>query len=94
MNPEIVIIPLVGGPADGDVVMCVLGPDGRPPLTHWLTGPEGLADAPIYELEATDDPEQPPWRYCFRICLADPLACGSGSTAASESASGSSGHAA
>jgi hypothetical protein len=80
MEPEIVIVPLVGGPADGSAVVCVLGPDGRPPLTHWLIGAEGLADAPIYELEAADDATPgPPWRYCFRICLADPLACGSGS---------------
>ncbi len=80
MEPVTVIVPLVGGPADGSVVVCVLGPDGRPPLTHWLLGSEGLSDAPIYELEAADDDaaQQPPWRYCYRICLADPLACGSG----------------
>ncbi len=69
-----VIIPLVGGPANGSVVVAVIGPDGRPPLTHWLIGPAGLADAPVYELEACED--DTPWLYRFRICLSDPRACG------------------
>jgi hypothetical protein len=84
MDPNtVVIIPLVGGPANGSVVVTVIGPDGRPPLTHWLIGEGGLSDAPIYELESCD--ESPPWRYTYRLCLADPRACGtpSGSDALS-----------
>ena len=42
---------LVGGAADGETVTVELDSNGRPPLTHHHLGPEGLADAQIYELE-------------------------------------------
>jgi hypothetical protein len=70
MDPTIVSIPLVGGPADGNSVMCVIGPDGLPPMTHWQLGPQGLADAPFYELERVSK-DSPPWRYRYRMCVAD-----------------------
>ena len=45
-------IPLVGGTADGQTVTVELDSNGRPPLTHHHLGPEGLAEAEIYELES------------------------------------------
>ncbi|MEV0807155.1 hypothetical protein [Micromonospora sp. NPDC050200] len=53
-------IPLVDGPADGEAVDVELDSNDRPPLTHHHLGPEGLADAQIYELEFVGD------RYCYR----------------------------
>lgn len=58
-------IPLVGGSADGEVVLVELDTTGRPPLTHHHLGPNGLAEADIYELEAVDG-AGPPWRYAWR----------------------------
>jgi hypothetical protein len=57
MTPITVRIRLCGGPADGVVVRCVVGPDGRPPLTH--PHRKGLADVATYELVAEGDG----WRY-------------------------------
>ncbi|MFY1703528.1 MULTISPECIES: hypothetical protein [Micromonospora] len=57
-------IPLVGGRADGETVNVELDPNGRPPLTHHHLGTGGLADAEIYELESTPDPDA--WRYHWR----------------------------
>jgi hypothetical protein len=80
MDPTVVTIPMVGGPGHGHVVICVVGPDGRPPLTHWLLGAGGLSRAPMYELESVEveaaeagerESEAAPWRYCFRVYLAD-----------------------
>jgi hypothetical protein len=62
---------MVGGPGDGHVVICVVGPDGRPPLTHWLTSAGGLARAPIYELETMPDSAPVAWRYCFRVNVSE-----------------------
>jgi hypothetical protein len=61
MTPTTVRVPLRGGPADGQVLRCVLGPDGRPPLTHPYR--EGLADVATYELVAEERGEG--WRYEF-----------------------------
>lgn len=58
-------IPLVGGSGDGDVVLVELDATGRPPLTHHHPGPDGLAHADIYELEAVRGPG-PPWLYAWR----------------------------
>ncbi|MEU5940416.1 hypothetical protein ABZ807_14765 [Micromonospora sp. NPDC047548] len=55
-------IPLVDGPADGETVDVELDSNNRPPLTHHHLGPEGLADAQIYELESVGDR----YRYCWR----------------------------
>jgi len=60
MTATTVRVPLHGGPADGQIVRCVLGPDRRPPLTHHHR--EGLAEVATYELEAEGDG----WRYDFR----------------------------
>jgi hypothetical protein len=65
MEPKTVTIPLVGGPGHGRTVLAVIGPDGRPPLTHPLIADDSLAAAATYELEATDTDETP-WRYKFR----------------------------
>ncbi|NYF54475.1 hypothetical protein [Micromonospora purpureochromogenes] len=53
-------IPLADGPADGESVHVELDSNNRPPLTHHHLGPEGLADAQIYELESVGD------EYCYR----------------------------
>lgn len=58
-------IPLVGGVADGETVTVELDSNGRPPLTHHHLGPEGLAEAEIYELES-DDGHARPWIYAWR----------------------------
>ncbi|MFE9204666.1 MULTISPECIES: hypothetical protein [unclassified Micromonospora] len=58
-------IPLVGGVADGETVTVELDDNGRPPLTHHRLGPEGLAEAEIYELES-DDHRGRPWVYAWR----------------------------
>jgi hypothetical protein len=58
-------IPLVGGTADGQTVTAELDPNGRPPLTHHHLGERGLAEAEIYELEATDDDTG--WVYRWRM---------------------------
>lgn len=58
-------IPLVGGAADGETVTVELDGNGRPPLTHHHLGPEGLAEAQIYELES-DDRAGRPWIYNWR----------------------------
>ncbi|MER5335530.1 hypothetical protein [Micromonospora sp. NPDC002717] len=58
-------IPLVGGTADGETVTVELDTNGRPPLTHHHLGPEGLAEAEIYELESVDAGADG-WRYCWR----------------------------
>ncbi|MCW3840318.1 hypothetical protein ONA70_09440 [Micromonospora yasonensis] len=58
-------IPLVGGTADGETVTVELDSNGRPPLTHHHVGPEGLAEAQIYELES-DDRHDRPWIYNWR----------------------------
>ncbi|MGW5671470.1 hypothetical protein [Micromonospora sp. NPDC003776] len=58
-------IPLVGGAADGETVTVELDSNGRPPLTHHHLGPEGLAEAQIYELES-DEPHGRPWIYTWR----------------------------
>jgi hypothetical protein len=70
VDPTTVTIPLVGGPAHGRTVVAVIGPDGRPPLTHPLIVDEGLAAAVIYELEATDT--ETPWLYRFRQEVGQP----------------------
>ncbi|SCF44012.1 hypothetical protein [Micromonospora mirobrigensis] len=57
-------IPLVGGAADGQTVTVELDPNGRPPLTHHHLGPQGLAEAEIYELESGDGDRQ--WVYTSR----------------------------
>jgi len=65
MDPTTVSIPLVGGPGDGNRVLVVVGPDGRPSLTLCLPGDNGISSAPVYELESLEaEPSQ--WRYCFR----------------------------
>jgi hypothetical protein len=61
MTPTTVRVPLHGGPADGQVVRCVIGPDGRPPLTH--SHRDGLAEVATYELVA--DEAGLGWRYEF-----------------------------
>ena len=58
-------IPLVGGTADGETVTVELDGNGRPPLTHHHLGPEGLAEAQIYELESDEDQGRP-WIYTWR----------------------------
>ncbi|MFC3500637.1 hypothetical protein ACFOOK_06605 [Micromonospora krabiensis] len=58
-------IPLVGGVADGQTVTVELDSNGRPPLTHHHLGPQGLAEAQIYELESVADGGSD-WRYCWR----------------------------
>ncbi|MER7332122.1 MULTISPECIES: hypothetical protein [unclassified Micromonospora] len=58
-------IPLVGGAADGETVMVELDTNGRPPLTHHHLGPQGLAEAEIYELESVGAGADR-WRYCWR----------------------------
>ncbi|BCJ60975.1 hypothetical protein [Micromonospora endophytica] len=58
-------IPLVGGTADGEHVTVELDPNDRPPLTHHRPGPDGLAQAEIYELESVDA-ERQQWRYRWR----------------------------
>jgi hypothetical protein len=58
-------IPLVGGAADGETVTVELDSNGRPPLTHHHLGPEGLAEAEIYELES-DERHARPWIYTWR----------------------------
>jgi hypothetical protein len=58
-------IPLVGGAADGETVTVELDSNGRPPLTHHHLGPQGLAEAQIYELESDGGPGQP-WIYSWR----------------------------
>ncbi|MDZ5445862.1 hypothetical protein U2F26_24545 [Micromonospora sp. 4G57] len=58
-------IPLVGGTADGETITVELDDNGRPPLTHHHLGPEGLAEAQIYELES-DDRAGRPWIYTWR----------------------------
>ena len=68
MDPRTASIPLVGGPGDGNVVLAVIGPDGRPSLTIILPGRNGLCDAAVYELE-TCEAEEANWRYCFRVVL-------------------------
>ncbi|MFC0002938.1 hypothetical protein [Micromonospora siamensis] len=57
-------IPLVGGAADGQTVTVELDPNGRPPLTHHHLGPQGLAEAEIYELESDDGDRD--WVYSWR----------------------------
>jgi hypothetical protein len=69
MDPTTVSIPLVGGPGDGNSVLVVVGPDGRPSLTLCLVGDDGISNAPIYELEVRDDGPSH-WRYCFRAMSA------------------------
>ncbi|MFY1687073.1 hypothetical protein [Plantactinospora sp. WMMB782] len=59
-------IPLVGGVGDGGTVLVDLDVHGRPPLTHHHLIDDGLAQAEIYELEAADTGEGPPWRYRWR----------------------------
>ncbi len=61
MTPTTVRVPLRGGPADGEEVRCVIGPDGRPPLTH--AHREGLAEVATYELVA--DEAGKTWHYEF-----------------------------
>lgn len=58
-------IPLVGGVADGETVTVELDDNDRPPLTHHHVGPEGLAEAEIYELES-DDHREGRWIYSWR----------------------------
>ncbi|MEU7977636.1 hypothetical protein AB0B63_03780 [Micromonospora sp. NPDC049081] len=53
---------LADGPADGEAVDVELDSNDRPPLTHHHLGPQGLADAHIYELESAGDQ----WRYRWR----------------------------
>ncbi len=55
---------LVGGPADGDSVVVELDPSGRPPLTFYQRGGDGLADATVYEIETVTEPEG--WIYRWR----------------------------
>lgn len=58
-------IPLVGGPADGEVVTVELDVRGRPPLTHHRVHGEGLSGADVYELESVAG--QPTrWLYRWR----------------------------
>ncbi|MEH0938693.1 hypothetical protein [Micromonospora psammae] len=57
-------IPLADGPADGETIDVELDPNDRPPLTHHHLGPEGLADAQIYELESAGGDQQ--WCYRWR----------------------------
>lgn len=64
-EPGVVKIPMVGGPRHGQTVDAVLGPDGRPPLTHSVVDNGKLGDAPTYEIESTQDADLP-WRYVFR----------------------------
>ncbi|MFX0594467.1 hypothetical protein [Melissospora conviva] len=54
---------LVGGPDDGNSVVVELDPSGRPPLTVHQQG-DGLADATVYEIETTVEPEG--WIYRWR----------------------------
>jgi hypothetical protein len=61
MTPTTVRVPLRGGPANGQDVRCVIGPDGRPPLTHAHRA--GLAEVATYELVAEEGGEG--WRYEF-----------------------------
>ncbi|MGC4895390.1 hypothetical protein [Micromonospora sp. DT31] len=58
-------IPLVGGAADGESVTVELDGNGRPPLTHHHLGPQGLAEAQIYELESDGRPDRE-WVYAWR----------------------------
>jgi hypothetical protein len=50
------------------MVLAVIGPEGRPPLTIVLPGQLGLCDAAMYELESAAA-EQANWRYRFRVVL-------------------------
>jgi hypothetical protein len=63
VTAQVLEIPLVGGPADGQTVRCVVGPDGRPPLTH--PHGDGLAHAATYEL-TSDKQAECGWRYVYR----------------------------
>ena len=60
---ETILIPLVGGPGDGQEVRVAAGPHGRPPLVHHYG--DALADAQVYELVADEDRPQG-WRYEHR----------------------------
>ena len=58
-------IPLVDGPADGQVVTVELDLSGRPPLTHHHIGDEGLSGADIYEVESVAG-QRRQWLYRWR----------------------------
>jgi hypothetical protein len=58
-------VPLVDGPADGQVITVELDVTGRPPLTHHHIRDGGLTGADIYELEAVADEAQQ-WLYRWR----------------------------
>jgi len=58
-------IPLVDGPADGQVITVELDLSGRPPLTHHHIRDAGLSGADIYELESGADEAQQ-WLYRWR----------------------------
>lgn len=58
-------IPLVDGPADGQVITVELDVSGRPPLTHHHIREEGLGGADIYELESVAGRAEQ-WRYRWR----------------------------
>lgn len=62
-SPQVLEIPLVGGPADGETVRCVVNRDGRPPLTH--PHGDGLAHAATYEL-TRDEEADGGWCYMYR----------------------------
>jgi len=45
-------------------VVVELDPSGRPPLTFYQRGGDGLADATVYEIETVIEPEG--WIYRWR----------------------------
>jgi hypothetical protein len=58
-------IPLVDGPADGQVITVELDVSGRPPLTHHHIRDESLSGADIYQLESVAGQTQQ-WLYRWR----------------------------
>jgi hypothetical protein len=59
-------VPLVDGPADGQMITVELDMSGRPPLTHHHIRDEGLTGADIYELEAVAGNDAARWLYRWR----------------------------